>query len=129
MSSSEYGEQLRWQPAAPRFRLVNFILASVVGAIAVWVAAALVPGVALGGSARRSWSPRLIGILNAVVPPVLAALRLPFMLVVGFICVLLVDALLLQLADAVFPTGSRSTRSATRCWRAGDRGGRRSCCR
>ena len=101
MSSSEYGEQLRWQPAVPRFRLVNFILALVVGAIAVWVAAALVPGVALGGVGAAFLVAGLIGILNAIVPPVLAALRLPFMLVVGFLLVLLADALILQLAEAV----------------------------
>ena len=72
-----------------------------VGAIAVWVAAALVPGVALGGVGAAFLVAGLIGILNAFVPPVLAALRLPFMLVVGFLLVLLADALILQLAEAV----------------------------
>ena len=55
-----------------------------VGAIAVWVAAWLVPGVALGGMGAAFAVAGLIAILNAIVPPLLAALRLPFMLVAGF---------------------------------------------
>ena len=115
MTASGYGEQLRWQPATPRFRLVPFIVALVIGAVAVWVAAWLVPGVALGGVGAAFVVAGLIAILNAIVPPVLAALRLPFMLVVGFLLVLVADALILQLAEAVM-TGFASTRSATRCW-------------
>ena len=39
--------------------------------------------------------------LNAVIPPVLAALRLPLTLVLGFLLVLIADALILQLAAVV----------------------------
>jgi hypothetical protein len=39
--------------------------------------------------------------LNAVIPPVLAALRLPLTLVLGFVLVLLADAAILLLADAL----------------------------
>src|ERR1044072_3759537 len=101
MTPAAYGEQLRWQPAAPRFRLVHLIVVWVVGAICVWVAAALVSGVALGGVGAAFLVAGLIGILNAVIPPLLAALRLPFMLVVGFLLVLVADALIFQIAEAV----------------------------
>ena len=57
------------------------------------------PGVALGGVGAAFLVAALIGILNAVLPPLLAALRLPFMLVVGFLLVLVADALMLQLAE------------------------------
>ena len=100
MTASAYGEQLRWQPTTPRFRLVPSIVSWVIGAAAVWVAAWLVPGVALGGVGAAFVVAALIAILNAVVPPVLAALRLPFMLVVGFLLVLVADALILQAAEA-----------------------------
>jgi uncharacterized membrane protein YvlD (DUF360 family) len=101
MTDHRYGEKMRWQPAAPRFRLVNVIVGWIVGAISVWVAAALVGGVALGGVGAAFLVAGLIGILNAIIPPLLAALRLPFMLVVGFLLVLVADALILQLAEAV----------------------------
>lgn len=101
MTASAYGEELRWEPTTPRFRLVPLLVAWVIGAVAVWVAAWLVPGVALGGLGAAFVVAALIAILNAVVPPVLAALRLPFMLVVGFLLVLVADALILQAAEAV----------------------------
>ena len=99
MSELGYGEQPKWQPARPRFRLLRLIVAWVVGAFAVGVAAWLVPGVALGGMGEAFAVAALIAILNAIVPPVLAALRLPFMLVVGFFLILIADALMLELAE------------------------------
>ena len=83
----------------------------------VYVAAGLVPGVALERPARALLVALSLALLNAIVPPVLAALRLPFMLAIGFLLVLLADAALLLLVDAVLPgldAGRR--RSATRCW-------------
>ena len=45
----------------------------------------------------------LIAILNAMLPPVIAALRLPFTLVLGFLLVLFLDALMLKLASDIAP--------------------------
>ena len=42
--------------------------------------------------------------MNAVIPPVVAALRLPFMLALGFILVLLVDAWMLKAAADISPS-------------------------
>ena len=39
--------------------------------------------------------------LNALLPPLIAALRLPFMLVAGFLLVLLLDAWIFKLASDV----------------------------
>jgi len=100
---AEFGERPRWEPAKPRLRPVRLAVSWIVSAAAVWVAAAIVPGFALHGF----WSPFLVAavvaVLNAVIPPVLAALRLPFMLAAGFLLVLLADALLLRAADAALP--------------------------
>ena len=41
----------------------------------------------------------VVAVLNAVLPPVLAALRLPFMIALGFVLVLLLNALVLKLAS------------------------------
>src|SRR4029077_14862196 len=43
----------------------------------------------------------IIALLNAVIPPVLAALRLPFTLVLGFVLVLVADAVILRVAADV----------------------------
>ena len=83
----------------------------------VYVAAGLVAGVrASTGRAARSLVAAVIAVVNAVLPPVIAALRLPFTLVTGFLLVLFADAAALMLADELFPdVHRRSTRSATRC--------------
>ena len=41
----------------------------------------------------------VVAALNAVIPPVLAALRLPLTLVLGFLLVLVADAVILLIAD------------------------------
>ena len=45
----------------------------------------------------------MIALINAVLPPVIAALRLPFTLVTGFLLVLFADAGALMLTDELFP--------------------------
>ena len=42
----------------------------------------------------------VIAVLNAILPPVIAALRLPLMLVVGLLLILILDALMLLAADS-----------------------------
>jgi uncharacterized membrane protein YvlD (DUF360 family) len=102
-----YGEEVNWQPAALRFRPVRFMVSWLVAAVSVGVAAAIVPGVALEQAGAGVLVAAFIAVLNAALPPILAALRLPFMLLIGFILVLWVDALVLLLAHEVFPSGIR----------------------
>ena len=87
-ASRAYGEDTRWQPATPRLGLLRTLVSWVVGAAAVWVAAAIVPGVGLEHTGAAFLVAALVAVLNAVLPPILAALRLPFMLVTGFLLVL-----------------------------------------
>ena len=49
----------------------------------------------------RSPPPSLIAALNAVLPPLVAALRLPFTLALGFVIVLVLDALILLLVSHI----------------------------
>ena len=98
---SEYGEMVRWEPAAPRLRVLRVLVSWVVAAASVAIAAWIVPGVDLEQTGAAFAVAALIAILNAVLPPFLAALRLPFMLVAGFLVVLAADALVLQVAGDV----------------------------
>jgi uncharacterized membrane protein YvlD (DUF360 family) len=106
-AATPYGEQVRWQPATPRLGVLRTLISWVVAAASVWVAAAIVPGVALEGTGAAFAVAALLAVLNAVLPPVLAALRLPFMLAAGFVVILVADALLLQLAHEVLPDDIR----------------------
>ena len=47
-----YGEEVRWEPATPRLGLLRMLVSWVVGAAAVWVAAAILPGVGAGADRR-----------------------------------------------------------------------------
>ena len=62
------------------------------------MAALLVPGVEIQSVRGALLAAALIAILNAVLPPIIAALRLPFMLGLGFILILLADAVMVLLA-------------------------------
>jgi uncharacterized membrane protein YvlD (DUF360 family) len=100
MARPTYGDTVRWEPATPRLGLVRTLVSWIVAAASVAVAAWLVPGVALEATGAAFLVAAVIAVLNAVVPPALAALRLPFMLALGFLLVLVADAGLLMLADA-----------------------------
>ncbi len=99
--TAPYAEPVRWRPEVPRFRPVRLILAWVTSATALLVAAWLVPGVAIEGFLGALVVAALIALLNALVPPVIAALRLPLALVLGFLLVLFADAAMLVAADAL----------------------------
>ena len=96
-----YGETLTWEPATPRLRPLRLLVSWIVAAASVWVAAALIPGVTLDQEGAAFVTAALIGVLNAVLPPVIVALRLPFALVTGFLGVLIADALMLLIASDV----------------------------
>jgi uncharacterized membrane protein YvlD (DUF360 family) len=103
MTLERYGEEPTWQPQAPRLRPLRLLFAWIVSAAAVAVTALVLPGVALESTGAAFAVAAAIAVLNALLPPVLAALRLPFMVGVGFLLVLAADALLLQVAADVLP--------------------------
>jgi uncharacterized membrane protein YvlD (DUF360 family) len=106
-AAAPYGEQLRWEPATPRLGVLRTLVSWVVAAASVWAAAAIVPGVALEQTGAAFLVAAVLAVLNALLPPVLAALRLPFMLMAGFLAVLVADALVLMLAHELLPDDIR----------------------
>ncbi|HWM10889.1 MAG TPA: phage holin family protein, partial [Solirubrobacteraceae bacterium] len=69
--------------------------------VAFMVAAGLLPGVSIDGYLGALLVAVVVAALNAVIPPVLAALRLPATLVLGFLLVLAADAGILLATDAL----------------------------
>jgi uncharacterized membrane protein YvlD (DUF360 family) len=100
---ARYGEPVAWKPETPRLGLVRFLLAWSVAAVAVGVSVGLLPGAEIEGAGAAFVVAALVGVLNAVLPPVLAALRLPFTLVTGFLLVLVADAGLFLIASELLP--------------------------
>ncbi len=98
-----YGEVVQWSPQTPRFRPLSFALHWVVSAVAVFVAAAIVPHVTVHRLPDAFVAAALIAVLNAALPPLVAALRLPYTLVLGFLAALILDPLILLLASQIDP--------------------------
>jgi uncharacterized membrane protein YvlD (DUF360 family) len=98
-----YGEVPSWSPERPRLRLVQVVLSWLVAAGALLIAAWIVPGVHIQGFLGAVVAAAVIAVLNAVLPPVVAALRLPFMVVLGFLIVLVLDAAMLWAASEIVP--------------------------
>jgi uncharacterized membrane protein YvlD (DUF360 family) len=98
---STYGEKPAWSPGRPRLGLAKLVFAWLLLTFALLVAAWIVPGAHITDFWGALGAAAVIAILNALLPPVVAALRLPLMLLVGFALVLILDALMLMAADAV----------------------------
>jgi uncharacterized membrane protein YvlD (DUF360 family) len=102
--TASYGTEVSWQPARPRLRPLRLLLSWAVAAASLYVAAAIVPGLSLDEPGAAFVIAALIAVLNAFLPPLIAGLRLPYMVAAGFALVLLADAGALVIADDLFPS-------------------------
>jgi uncharacterized membrane protein YvlD (DUF360 family) len=89
-----------WKPERPTWRLFPLIVSWLATGVALMVAAWLLPGVDIKSFWAALGVAAIVAALNAVIPPILAALRLPLTLVLGFLLVLIADALILQIAGS-----------------------------
>ena len=100
-ASASYGEAVTWHPERPRFKPIRLLLSWALTGASLWIAAAILPGVDIAGAGGALLVAAVVAVLNAVLPPVLAALRLPFMIGLGFLLVLVLNAFVLKLASDV----------------------------
>ena len=114
MASAAYGEHPTWTPARPRYRPTRVVLSWLVSALALLLASYLVPHVTVDGLGGAIVASALIALLNALLPPIVAALRLPYTLIAGFLLVLVLDALMLLLTSHISDRAITSTRSGGR---------------
>jgi uncharacterized membrane protein YvlD (DUF360 family) len=98
-----YGEMPSWSPERPRIRPGRVVLSWLVAAGALLIAAWIVPGVHIQGFLGALAASAVIALLNALLPPIVAALRLPFMVLLGFLLVLFLDAAMLWAASEIVP--------------------------
>jgi uncharacterized membrane protein YvlD (DUF360 family) len=96
-----YGQSTAWKPERPRLRVFPLLVSWLGTGVALMVAAGVLPGVDIKSYPGALLVAAIVAGLNAVIPPGLAALRLPLTLVLGFLLVLIADAVILQIAAAV----------------------------
>ena len=99
MATMSYGEKPVWAPTRPRIRPIRLVVAWVLVTASLLVAAWIVPGAHVKNFGGAFLAAAVIAVLNAILPPLIAALRLPLMLVSGLLLVLVLDALMLLAAD------------------------------
>ncbi|HTS74055.1 MAG TPA: phage holin family protein, partial [Gaiellaceae bacterium] len=97
----EYGERPAWGAGRPRFHVFRLLLTWALAALALLVAATIVPGAAVHDYRTALIAAAAIAVLNAVLPPLVAAIRMPFMVLLGFFAVLVLDALILLAVDHI----------------------------
>jgi len=98
---ASFGQLPAWRPERPRIRPVRVVIQWVIAAAALLIAAWIVPGADVHTFGAAFVAVLVIAVLNALLPPVLAALHLPFMLLFGFFLILVLDALMLLAADNI----------------------------
>jgi putative membrane protein len=79
----------------------GFLLRLLVGALGLWLAARLVPGMSIEGNGTLIAAAFLLGVVNAVVRPVAVLLTLPLTLLSLGLFLLVVNALMLALVAAL----------------------------
>jgi uncharacterized membrane protein YvlD (DUF360 family) len=85
----------------PKFKPLRLVVSWLIAALALFVAAWIVPHVEIKTFLGALLVSLVIAILNALVLPLVAAIRVPFTLVIGFLLVLVLDALMLRAASGL----------------------------
>ncbi len=75
--------------------MTGFVLRSLITALGLWLASALVPGVQITGVGTLLGAALLLGLANAVVRPVLVVLTLPITIVTLGLFLLVINAAML----------------------------------
>jgi uncharacterized membrane protein YvlD (DUF360 family) len=103
LTGIDHSQAVKWEPTKPALRPLRLLVAWAIAAATLYIAAIVVPGVTLEEPGSAFVVAAIVAVLNAFLPPIVAALRLPFMLALGFVLVLIVDALVLVIADELVP--------------------------
>ena len=86
--------------------LAEFFIRWFVTAVAVFVAAWIVPGIDYSNFTGLAFASLLLGIINAMVRPILLVLCLPLILVTMGLFILVLNALLLWFVSGILPGSS-----------------------
>lgn len=82
---------------------MNFVIKLLLSAVAVIITAYLLPGVHVSGFMVALLVAAFLSLLNAIVKPVLIILTIPITIVTLGLFLLVINALIILMADAVIP--------------------------
>lgn len=81
----------------------GFLLRALISALALWLAASIVPGLHVAGVGTLLIAALLLGVVNAVVRPVLVILTLPITVITLGLFLLVINAAMLGLVALFLP--------------------------
>ena len=100
-ATTEYGRDPRRGDVRPKIHPARLVLGWIVGTVSILLAAGILPGLEIGDFSQALGVALLIAVLNGILPPLIAALRLPYTVALAFLLVLAANAAMLLIADAV----------------------------
>jgi putative membrane protein len=77
--------------------MVGFLIRAAVGAIGLWVASRIVPGISFASTESLIWAALLLGVVNSFVRPVLIILTIPITILSLGLFLLVVNGLMIEL--------------------------------
>jgi putative membrane protein len=77
--------------------VIGFILRALIAAAGLWIAAKIVPGIGVDSPIPLLFAALLLGIVNAIVRPILIILTLPFTIITLGLFLLVINGLMLEL--------------------------------
>lgn len=83
--------------------MTGFLLRALATAFGLWLASVIVPGVYFDDWIALALAAVVLGLINAVVRPVLVLLSIPLLIVTLGLFLLVINALLLSLVAAILP--------------------------
>jgi len=99
--AAEHGRTPRRADVRPPLRPFRLLLSLLVNAASVFLAAAILPRFDVGDFWSALAAALIIAALNAVLAPLVSAVRLPYTVATSFLLILILDAALLRAADAL----------------------------
>ncbi len=82
---------------------MNFIIKLLLTAAAAYLLGMVLPGVHFGGFGTAIWFVIVLGVMNAIVKPVLKLISLPVTIITLGLFLLVINVIVIQLADALTP--------------------------
>jgi putative membrane protein len=77
--------------------MVGFLLRALIVALGLWVSSRILPGVTFASTESLLWAALLLGIVNAIVRPVLIVLTIPITILTLGLFLLVINGLMIEL--------------------------------
>ncbi len=84
--------------------MIGFIIRAALVALGLWLASIIVPGVEMASIGSLIWAALLLGIVNAIVRPILVVLTFPITVITLGLFLLVINGLMIELVS-VFVAG------------------------